>query len=65
MMKTVEVKLPDLVYRQIDNLVKKGWFVTHEEVINQALRKFLEANRPELLQKMIEDDVRWGLDGTT
>ncbi len=63
-MKTIRAKIPDQIYRQMEILVKQGWFRSQEDVIDQALRRFLAAQRPELLEKILRDDVQWGLHGT-
>ena len=60
-MKTVEVKLSEEIYCQLDALVKEGWFSSHEDVIAQALQRFLDSHRPELMEKFILEDVEWGL----
>jgi len=62
-MKTIKVQIPDRMYQQIETLVKEGWFRDREDIINVALRKFLEANRPELLEQFFREDVEWGLSG--
>jgi Arc/MetJ-type ribon-helix-helix transcriptional regulator len=64
-MKTIQVKIPDELYRQMDTLVKEGWFRSQEDVIDEALRRFLESHRPELMEKFIREDVEWGLHGTS
>jgi Arc/MetJ-type ribon-helix-helix transcriptional regulator len=63
-MKTIRAKIPEQLYRQMDALVKQGWFRSKEDVIDQALRRFLESHRPELIEKYIQEDVDWGLHGT-
>jgi Arc/MetJ-type ribon-helix-helix transcriptional regulator len=62
-MKTIRAKIPDQLYRQMEALVKLGWFGSFDDVTEQALRRFLELHRPELMEKMIRDDVEWGLHG--
>ena len=62
-MKTIKVQIPDRMYQQIETLVKEGWFRDREDIINVALRKFLEANQPELLEQFFREDVEWGLSG--
>ena len=62
-MKTVEAKIPDRLDRAIDSLVEKGWFSTRDEVVQEAIRRFLDAHRPELLEKFVREDVEWGLRG--
>jgi Arc/MetJ-type ribon-helix-helix transcriptional regulator len=64
-MKTIQAKIPDQLYRQMDILVKKGWFRSREDIIDEALRRFLDSHRPEMLEKLIRDDTDWGLHGTT
>jgi Arc/MetJ-type ribon-helix-helix transcriptional regulator len=59
----IEVKLPEAVCRQLDELVQRGWFRRREDVIDLALRKFLNTHRPELLERFIREDVEWGLRG--
>jgi Arc/MetJ-type ribon-helix-helix transcriptional regulator len=62
-MKTIRVRIPDQLYKQIRILVKDGWFRSQEDIIDEALRRFLAVNRPELLKRFILEDVEWGLSG--
>ncbi len=62
-MKTVEAKIPERLDRQIDALVEQGWFHSRDKVMAEALRRFLESHRPELMEQFIRDDIEWGLRG--
>jgi Arc/MetJ-type ribon-helix-helix transcriptional regulator len=62
-MKHLKFDIPDQLYRQMDTLVKQGWFRDQEEILNLALRKFLNSNRPELLERFFREDIEWGLSG--
>jgi len=62
-MKTIEAKIPDRLDRAIDALVEQGWFPSRDEVVREAIRRFLDAHRPELMEKFIREDVEWGLRG--
>ena len=62
-MKTLKVKLPEKVYTQLDILVKEGWFPSHEDIVAQALRRFLDSHRPELMEQFVLEDIEWGLHG--
>ncbi len=62
-MKTVEATIPERLDRQIDALVEKGWFESREKVFQEAIRRFLETHRPELMERFIREDVEWGLHG--
>ena len=62
-MKTVEAKISDRLDRQIDTLVERGWFDSRDDVLQEAIRRFLEAHRPELMERFIREDTEWGLRG--
>jgi Arc/MetJ-type ribon-helix-helix transcriptional regulator len=62
-MKNVRAKISEELYRQLDTLVKEGWFPSREEVVKLALQRFLDSHRPELMEKAILEDVEWGLRG--
>lgn len=63
-MKTIKAEIPDRVFTQLDHLVKEGWFASQEEIVRQALEKFLHVNRPEILEKFVREDVEWALHGS-
>lgn len=62
-MKTIKMQIPDKLYEQIEILVRDGWFRSREAIVDEALRRFLAVNRPELLKRFILEDVEWGLGG--
>lgn len=63
-MKTLQAELPDKLYEQVRLLVDSGWFTDEKSVITEALRRFLETHKPELMEMFIKEDVEWGLRGT-
>jgi Arc/MetJ-type ribon-helix-helix transcriptional regulator len=62
-MKTVEARISEQLDNQIDTLVEQGWFRSRDQLFREALRRFLDAHRPELMERMIREDVKWGLHG--
>ncbi len=44
-------------------LVKAGWFRDEKDVFSEAIRRFLDTHRPDLIDKFIPEDVEWGLRG--
>jgi Arc/MetJ-type ribon-helix-helix transcriptional regulator len=62
-MKTVRVRVPEELYKQLTELIDQGWFPNKEHVFDLALRKFLNSHRPELLERTFHEDVEWGLRG--
>ena len=61
--KAIRELIPKELQRQIDELVELGWFPSREHIVERALQKFVNSNRPELLEKAIRDDVEWALRG--
>jgi Arc/MetJ-type ribon-helix-helix transcriptional regulator len=61
--KSIQAELPDKLYEEIQALVKEGWFPNEGELLREAVRRYLETHRPELMEKFIRSDVEWGLRG--
>ena len=62
-MKTNQTEVPENLYKNAIALVKEGWFRDEKDVFSEAIRRFLDSHRPELMEKFILDDVEWGLHG--
>ena len=64
-MKTVQtaVEVPEHLYKMAAVLVKEGWFRDEKDIFSEAIRRFLDSHRSELMEKYILDDVEWGLEG--
>ena len=45
------------------DLVKQGWFRDEQDIFYEAIRRYLDSHRPDLMEKFIRDDVEWGLHG--
>ena len=59
----VQMELPTLLHQQMRLLVKEGWFRDETDILLEALRRFLESHRPEIMEQYIREDVEWGLNG--
>ncbi|MFQ5858568.1 MAG: ribbon-helix-helix domain-containing protein [Anaerolineae bacterium] len=60
---TVQAKVPNHLFEEIERLVQAGWFRDVDTLIGEALRRFLESHRAELMEQFIRQDVEWGLHG--
>ena len=58
---TLEATLPTRLVAQMEALVDQGWFPGIDEVIADAVRRFLETHSPELIEHYVWQDVEWGL----
>lgn len=60
-MKTVTFECPDRLHEQLDKLVAAGWFKSPEDVVLEAVRRYLSLHSVELQEKQIMADVHWAL----
>jgi Arc/MetJ-type ribon-helix-helix transcriptional regulator len=63
MMKTIQTEVPEQLYKKALTLVKDGWFRDENDIFYEAIRRYLETHKPDLMEKFIRDDVEWGLHG--
>ena len=59
----VQAAVPSRVLSEIQSLVDAGWFLSVDEVVTAALRKFIESHGSNLMQDFIREDIEWGLRG--
>jgi Arc/MetJ-type ribon-helix-helix transcriptional regulator len=59
----IQTKVPAGLVSQAQKLVDAGWFRNIDEVIMDALRRYLESHREELMEEFVHQDVEWGLSG--
>ena len=62
-MKTIQTEVPEQLYKMAQMLVKEGWFRDEKDIFSEAIRRFLDTHRPDLMEKFIRNDVEWGLHG--
>jgi len=60
---TMQAEVPTRLLGQMESLINDGWFQDINDLIVDALRRFLETHRPELMEHYIWKDVEWGLHG--
>ena len=59
----VQARFPERLLDEANALVKQGWFEDLDSVLQEALRRYLDAHRSELLDRFVREDVAWGLGG--
>jgi Arc/MetJ-type ribon-helix-helix transcriptional regulator len=60
-MKTIQAEIPDQLYKRANILVKEGWFRDEKEIFSEAIRRFLDSHRSELMEKFVLNDVECGM----
>jgi hypothetical protein len=56
-------EIPGQLWQQAQILVQQGWAGNLQEIVTEALRRYLESHQPVLTETLIRDDVEWGLQG--
>jgi Arc/MetJ-type ribon-helix-helix transcriptional regulator len=59
----IETEVPTQLFAEIESLVETGWFQSVDDIVLDALRRFLESHREELMEGLLREDVAWGLHG--
>jgi Arc/MetJ-type ribon-helix-helix transcriptional regulator len=58
-MKTLEIEIPDQLGRQIEELVRRGWFSNEGDLTRQALGDFLRNHLLDLQEQHQLSDTEW------
>jgi Arc/MetJ-type ribon-helix-helix transcriptional regulator len=62
-MAKLQADVPAQLLGEMQALVDAGWFQDLDEMIRDALRRYVESHRQELMEEFIRDDIEWGLRG--
>lgn len=60
---TIQTDIPIRLLTEMQTLVEAGWFRDLDELMVNALRRYVESHRAELMERFIREDVEWGLYG--
>jgi len=59
----IQTSIPNQLAAEAKTLVADGWYKDMNELLLDALRRFLESHQTGLAEQFIEEDVAWGLQG--
>ena len=57
------ISLPSGLAKKAQEQIQAGWFPDINSLVIEALRRYLETHRDELMESFIREDVEWGLHG--
>lgn len=57
------ISLPSGLAKQAQEQIQAGWFPDINSLVIEALRRYLESHRDELMESFILEDVECGLHG--
>ncbi|MBW1800276.1 MAG: CopG family transcriptional regulator [Deltaproteobacteria bacterium] len=59
----IQTDIPIGLLAEAQSLVKMGWFRNLDEMMIDALRRYVESHRSDMMEEFIRQDVEWGLKG--
>ena len=62
-MTTIQTDVPVRLLTEMQMLVEAGWFRDLDDLMLDALRRFVGSHRAELMERFIREDVEWGQRG--
>ena len=60
---SIQAEIPDLLLAQARLLVREGWAGKLDDILADALRRYLDSHRAELAESFLREDLEWGLHG--
>jgi Arc/MetJ-type ribon-helix-helix transcriptional regulator len=60
---TLQADVPAKLFSEMQALVEAGWFRSLDEMVLDALRRYLDSHRDQLMEALLLEDVEWGLRG--
>ncbi len=57
----IQTEIPSQLFQQAQLLIQQGWATNLQEIINEALRRYLDSHQEILTEMFIQEDVEWGL----
>ncbi len=59
----IQAELPPELTARAQTYVNEGWAADFNELLADALRRFLESHSSRVTEAFVMDDVQWGLHG--
>ena len=59
----VQANLPPELTARARTFVDEGWAGGFDELLADALRRFLESHASQVTENLVMEDVKWGLHG--
>lgn len=61
---TLNAEIPAGLFAELEALVAKGWSRDLDDLVLDALRRYVESHRDSLMESFVREDVEWGLHGS-
>ncbi len=62
-MANLKAQIPTRLREDAEKFVTDGWHRDLDELVADALRRYLDSHSEALMEKFIKEDIEWGLRG--
>ena len=62
-MNAITTEISPQLQLSMQKLVDEGWFKNINELMEEAIRRYLEFHSMDLMEQFIQEDIVWGLHG--
>ncbi len=59
----IKTEIPDQLCQQEQNMVEQGWIENMDALIAEAMRRYIESHQQTISERLIREDIDWGLHG--
>jgi metal-responsive CopG/Arc/MetJ family transcriptional regulator len=59
----IQTQLPENLLKEAELFVKEGGACNLNELVTEALRRYLETHRIEFMEQFVREDIEWGIHG--
>ena len=60
---TLQTRVPVQLLEEMQALISTGWYVDENDLLMDALRRFLGTHAADVMERQLCEDVQWGLYG--
>ncbi|MDZ7619972.1 MAG: ribbon-helix-helix domain-containing protein [Patescibacteria group bacterium] len=60
---SVHAELPEELVEEAQEFVRAGWATDFNQLVTDALRRYLASHSAEFAEGFVREDVQWGLHG--
>lgn len=57
----IHTQIPVRLLVEMRTLVDEGWFRSLDDLLLEAIRRYVDTHRPQLMERFVREDVEWGL----
>lgn len=61
---TLHTEVPSRLLAELEALVEAGWSRSVDEIVADALRRYVDSHRDVLIEEFVREDVEWALRGS-